>query len=189
MEHILFEGVCCGFLGNTRLRIVEYTILTATCRTYVPASIAANTSGQFLLPECIPFVRCHGFQLCHLIEPLAVCIYFTIFAQDFITDYNLLALASDAAIIHNICFLESGVTIQRVNSNCFSFCCDAGYTFYTIFPNLIFTYLAITRNTDDIDGFPLYPVLCQQLVQAIRITRFYKNQSFSFCTRQLDQIL
>ena len=53
--------------------------------------------------------------------------------------------------------------------------------------------LPITRNADDVDIVPIDPVFCQELIEAIGITRLQENQclasSFDSLIRYFDRLL
>ena len=189
MEHVFFKGIRSGFLGNTRLRIIENALFTSTCRADIPTGIAADTLGKFVSPECKPFIRCHCFQFCNLVKSTAIRIYFPVFAHHFIIGNNFLALAGHAAFCNDICLLELQIAIECGNSNLIAVCGDTGYPFCTLCTQLAFIDLAITWNTDDINLFPINPVFGQQLVKTVRITWLQEYQCFAVFLGESNQIL
>ena len=71
VEHILFKGGDCSPLLYTRIRIVEYAVLTGTCGTYIAAGIAADALGKFISPEFKSFIRSHAFKLVNKLKTLS----------------------------------------------------------------------------------------------------------------------
>ena len=114
VEHIFFERIGSSFLRYTGCRIVEYTLLTATCRTNVTASIAADAAGQFAAPERKTLIRCHSFQLLYHIEAAALRIFFAILAQHFIINNNLMALAYLTALQQAILLVQLNIAIHGI---------------------------------------------------------------------------
>ena len=155
----------------------------------VAAGVAANAAGQFPTPECESFFRCHSLQLCDHIETTGLRIFLTVFAQHLIVDNNLVALADFAAFQQAVLLADRNFTVHGFRLYGVTVSGDAQNALGTGFTYLIRIQLAVTGNADDVNVFPLDAVFCQQLVEAIGITRLQENQCLALQLRQFDQIL
>lgn len=189
VEHILFEGVCCCLLRNAGCRVIKNALLTAARRADIAAGITADAAGQLSTPERIALVRSHRLQLFYHIETTGFRIFFSVFAQHFVINNNLMALADFAAFQQAVLLGYADFAVHGVNLYGVAAGSDAQDAFCAGVTYLFCIQLAVTRDTDDVNIFTLDAVFRQQLVKAVGITGFQENQCLAVQLRQLDQIL
>ena len=189
VEHILFEGVCCCLLRNAGCRVIKNALLTAARRADIAAGITADAAGQLSTPERIALVRSHRLQLFYHIETTGFRIFFSVFAQHFVINNNLMALADFAAFQQAVLLGYADFAVHGVNLYGVAVGSDAQDAFCAGVTYLFCIQLAVTRDTDDVNIFTLDAVFRQQLVKAVGITGFQENQCLAVQLRQLDQIL
>ena len=51
MEHLLFEAVGRGLVGNARIRVIKHALLARAGGTDVAAGVAADAAGKLPAPE------------------------------------------------------------------------------------------------------------------------------------------
>ena len=178
MEHILFKRISGSLLSDTGFRVVEDTLFTGTCRTYIAAGIAADALGELAAPECEPFIGGHCFEFGDHIKAMGIE-DFAVLTDQFVISDVFFALAGLASFFEGVSLRDGGLTVDSVDDEVIAIFADAGDTGDTLGFQHFAAGLALAGDTDDIDFFPVDAVFSQQLVEGIGIAGFQKDEDFT----------
>ena len=193
MKHLFFKRITVCFLGTVKFCAVKHTFSAAAGRTDVSAGIAADTFAQFFLEEFKSFLWRHCFDPFHFCKAVSIFCILGL-TDDLIIDHMLFALTYMASFQHCIFIGNSFAAI-----NCFNFkvlaiiskLCSGDFldSLDSHFAKLFHIQLTFAAYTNNIGFFTVYPVLFNQLVKAVCVTRLQTDKGFSFQLGSFDHHL
>ena len=96
MEEVFFEVACRSLVVGPQVMIVKHAGFARTCRTDVPAGVAADAARELPAPEREPLFWAHCFQPLDLLKSTAVGTIFSLLAEQLVEDHKLFALTGRA---------------------------------------------------------------------------------------------
>ena len=182
VEHFFLKGVSRRLIFNTRVGVIENALFAGTSGADITASVAANATGELVLPELKAFVGRHSLKLFYLVESGGV---------------NDLALLAEKLVVSDVLFGftvyasvgKQGIAVKGKSAVVKRFNDDLililGYLSDTVSGLLYLTCVnhSVAGNADSVYLFSVKSMLCEELIEAIRITGLeeYKNLGACFC--------